>query len=177
MSKAINDSAFRLNLHELPRRAGEMREYHLDISLKERIGTPLIGIDKGELVKLELRAEAVDDGILITGTISSLLRGECGRCLAEIETAINQNFQELYFYENRKPDDDESDFFVMDSDVADLEIATRDAVILALPINPLCRPDCRGLCSICGEKWENLPNDHSHETTDPRWSGLAGWKG
>ena len=77
----------------------------------------------------------------------------------------------------RSPEDDELDFFVMDSDIADLEIAARDAVILALPINPLCRPDCRGLCSICGEKWENLPEGHSHETIDPRWSGLAGWKG
>jgi uncharacterized protein len=177
MSKAMKDSAFRLNLHELPRRAGEMREYQLDFPLVERIGTPLIGIEKGEHVKLSIRAEAVDDGILITGSIASKVKGECGRCLTEIESAIDQSFQELYFYESRKPEDDELDFFVMDSDIADLEMAARDAVILALPINPLCRPDCRGLCSICGEKWENLPEGHSHETIDPRWSGLAGWKG
>lgn len=173
----MRDSLFRLNLHELPRRAGEMREYHLEIPAHERIGTPLIGIEKGSLLNIDVKAEAVDDGILISAGISSDVKGECGRCLTEIQSKIVQNFQELYFYENRKPDDEDSDFFVMDSDIADLEGAIRDAVILALPINPLCRPDCPGLCSICGEKWETLPQNHSHEVVDPRWSGLAGWKG
>ncbi len=64
----------------------------------------------------------------------------------------------------------------MDGDEIDLEGPIRDAIILNLPINPLCSPDCLGLCPDCGEKWENLPEDHAHEVIDARWAGLAGLK-
>ncbi|HEY9276072.1 MAG TPA: DUF177 domain-containing protein, partial [Candidatus Nanopelagicaceae bacterium] len=73
-------------------------------------------------------------------------------------------------------DVDEDQEFIMEGDIADLEIPIRDAVILALPINPLCSENCRGLCSGCGEKWENLPGDHEHQLIDPRWKGLSEWK-
>ena len=54
-----------------------------------------------------------------------------------------------------------------------LEIPILDAIILALPVNPLCDEECMGLCPECGEKWESLPDDHSHSAVDARWAGLA----
>ncbi len=60
----------------------------------------------------------------------------------------------------------------MQGDLIDLEPAVRDAVVLALPTNPLCRDDCPGLCSECGVHWDDLPEDHTHEQTDPRWAAL-----
>ena len=46
--------------------------------------------------------------------------------------------------------------------------------MLALPLTPLCREDCQGLCATCGERLDDLPEDHSHDTTDARWGALAG---
>ncbi|MFM8751897.1 MAG: YceD family protein [Actinomycetota bacterium] len=170
-------SAFRVNLHELPRRAGEMRTYELNFPAPEPIGIPLLEIRRDEPVDIAFRAESVDDGVLITGEVSSVARGECGRCLEPIEQEIDQKFQELFLYENRLPQDsDDDDLFCLDGDVADIEIAIRDAVILSMPINPVCADDCEGLCATCGEKWAVLPEDHTHEVVDPRWTGLAGWK-
>ena len=166
-------SPFKLNLHELPRRAGDFKDFQLDFPVPESIGNPMIAIPVKTQLLINLRAESVSDGVLISGTISSKAVGECGRCLDPIETVINQNFQELFFYENRAGEDEE---FMMEGDIADLEIPVRDAVILALPINPICREDCQGLCSECGEKWEILPADHEHELIDPRWQGLSEWK-
>jgi uncharacterized protein len=49
----------------------------------------------------------------------------------------------------------------------------RDALVLDLPLSPLCREDCRGLCAGCGIALDDLPDDHTHTTTDPRWAALA----
>ena len=62
----------------------------------------------------------------------------------------------------------------MDGDLIDLEPTLRDAVVLALPLTPLCDLDCGGLCVDCGERLDDLPEDHSHTTADPRWAGLQG---
>lgn len=168
-------SPFLVNLHELPRRAGEMREYHLSFPAPEAIGTPLLTIPAGAILKIDFKAEAVSDGVLLTGAVESKLTGECGRCLEAIDRPVKEEFQELFLYENRQSDSEE-ELFVLDGDLADLEIPVRDAVVLAMPLNPLCSPQCQGLCSECGERWEKLEPGHSHEKVDPRWSGLAGWK-
>jgi len=181
------ESPFRVNLHELPRRAGEKREYQLDFPAPESIGTPLLAIPVDEPIGIKFRAESVSDGVLITGRITSRATGECGRCLDSINQIVDQDFQELFTYESRMPagrkvgpqDEEEvldDELFALDGDIADLEVPIRDAVILAMPINPTCRPDCRGLCSECGERIDLLPEDHSHAKIDPRWSGLTGWR-
>lgn len=173
-----NQSPFKVNLHELPRRAGEMREYALDFPAPDSIGVPLLGIQPGTQVELRFRAESVDDGVLITGGVKSVATGECGRCLDQLEVDVDQSFQELFLYSSRKSEnpEDDDELFVLDGDVADLETPVRDAVILSMPLNPVCEQDCEGLCSECGEPWRELPDDHSHEVSDPRWKGLAGWK-
>lgn len=173
-----SQSPFRINLHELPRRAGEMRTYEFNFPAPEPIGIPLLEIRRGQPMEIDFRAESVDDGVLITGGVRSVAHGECGRCLEPIDHDIDQKFQELFLYESRTPEnpDDEDELFTLDGDIADIEVAIRDAVILSMPLNPTCSDDCEGLCSICGEKWKDLPDDHSHEVVDPRWTGLAGWK-
>ena len=65
----------------------------------------------------------------------------------------------------------------MDGELIDLDGPIRDAVILNLPINPLCSPDCPGLCPDCGMKWIELPEDHEHAPADIRWAGLENWSG
>ena len=176
--KSNSQSPFKVNLHELPRRAGEMKNYHLEFAAPEPIGTPMLAIKSGELLVIDFKAEAVSDGVLISGRIVSSAEGECGRCLDELKEDVDQEFRELFLYESRKSDNEEDDdeLFAMDGDIADIEIPIRDAVVLAMPLNPLCRPDCLGLCSECGERMEKLGPDHTHVKVDPRWSGLAGWQ-
>lgn len=176
--KQNSSSPFLLNIHELPRRAGEMRTYHLEFPAPESIGTPLLAIKGGELLTIDLKAEAVSDGVLLSGRVVSDAEGECGRCLEVLHRKIDQEFQELFLYESRKlqNEDDDNEIFALDGDFADIEVPIRDAVVLAIPLNPLCKADCRGLCSGCGERLENLPAEHTHDDIDPRWSGLVGWQ-
>jgi len=54
--------------------------------------------------------------------------------------------------------------------------ALRDAMVLALPVHPLCREDCPGLCPDCGALWDELPADHDHRQVDSRWAALEGLK-
>jgi len=191
MSMKINtNSPFFYNAHDLPRRAGEMREAALEIKLIENLGIPLLSVPAGSSVSLGLRLESVDEGILATGQVHATGVGECTRCLDPITFPINQMFQELYEYEvkgDRKQkskreqeagdDLDIDDAFFLVGDYLNLETPIRDAIVLALPINPLCDEECEGLCVTCGEKWELLPDDHAHEVIDARWTGLANWEG
>ena len=184
MSKTANP--FILNTHDLPRRAGEMKEYQLDIPAHVRIGVPLIAVPEGDLVELDLRLESVTEGVLASADIYAIAHGECIRCLDPVEVVIDRKIQELYRYEptnekgrKKRRDDEDVDLdgeeeLQMEGDLMDLEIPIIDAIILTLPVNPLCSDECLGLCPDCGEKWENLPEGHAHEVIDARWSGLDG---
>ena len=181
-------SPFLFNTHDLPRRAGEMREYSLNITEHEPLGYDLVSIRKNEPISITLRIESVSEGVLASGEVESLAEAECGRCLEAIEYEIDERFTELFLYEpenkrGKKPDkksakneddlDDEVEVRYMDGNEIDLDGPIRDVIILNLPQNPLCKPDCKGLCPDCGEKLENLPPDHAHEKVDARWAALG----
>ena len=184
--KINTNSPFFFNAHDLPRRAGEFREYSLTISLPEAMGIPMLSVPKNEKLAIELRITSVDEGIFVSGQVSAQAFGECTRCLDPVDFEIDQMFNQLYEYEekaerikkNAKPDDEEDEeiLFLL-GDFINLETPLRDAIVLALPSNPLCDEECAGLCSGCGEKWTVLPADHTHRGTDPRWSGLSNWPG
>ena len=176
---------YKLNTHELARRAGEMKEYELDIEVPEKVGVDLIHVPVGEIIEVDARLESVTEGILLTADIFATVKGECTRCLDPIEMEIERKLQELYYYaqkverskRRKSSDEDELDVdeeLMMDGDIMDLEGPIRDAIVLALPINPLCSDDCPGLCPECGGKWADLPADHAHEVIDARWAGLSG---
>ena len=181
----MTTNPFILNTHDLPRRAGEMKEYELDIEAPVRIGVPLIGIPEGDIIEADVRLESVTEGVLLSAEIYAVALGECIRCLDPVEQVIDRKIQELYRYEptnekgrkKRREDEDvdldAEDELQMEGDQMNLEMPIIDAIILALSVNPLCDEECMGLCPDCGEKWESLPDDHSHEVVDARWSGLA----
>ena len=136
----------------------------------------VIGVPEGVPLELDLRLEAVMEGVLVTGVAEAALEGECVRCLEPIDDQIDVRFQELYLYDDRaSKDDGEQDDEVrrLEDDLLDLEPLLRDAVVLALPVQPLCEDDCPGLCTECGARLADDP-DHAHEApVDPRWAGLA----
>jgi uncharacterized protein len=190
MSKAPD--SFQLNTYELPRRAGEMKEYELDIVVKEKFGVDLISVPAGEIIEIDARLESVTEGVLLSADVYAVAQGECIRCLDPVEIVIERKIQELYNYEptnergkkKRKSstedltteDLDAAEEFMMDGDILDLETPVRDAIVLSLPSNPLCSKDCLGLCPDCGGKWADLPEDHGHEVIDARWASLDGLK-
>ncbi|MGK5672067.1 YceD family protein [Micromonospora sp. URMC 106] len=164
-----------LDTRELPRRPGALRTVKRVAPAPADLGVELIGVPEGADLDLDLRLESVSEGVLVSGTVTGPVRGECGRCLREINDSVVVRIQELYAYENSTTDSttDEDEVGRMQGDLIDLEPALRDAVVLALPTNPLCREDCPGLCPECGVHWDDLPADHSHQQIDPRWAGLS----
>ena len=171
-------SPFVLDTHELGRRPGSMRPVQLTVAAPEHLGTEVIGIPAGADLELDLRLEAVMEGVLVSGSVRGRAVGECVRCLDATVEAVDVTIQELYVYPERaaaavEDGDDEEDVRELDGDLIDVEPALRDAVVPALPFQPLCRPDCPGLCSRCGAHLADDP-DHSHETLDPRWAALGG---
>ncbi|MEX2289678.1 MAG: YceD family protein [Mycobacteriales bacterium] len=162
-----------VDTRELGRRPGSMREVRFPAPAPESLGVDLIGVPAGARLDLDLRLESVMEGVLVSGTATAPLAGECGRCLEPVSDTLAVELQELFAYPESDADDDE-DLARMEGDLLDLEPVLRDAVVLALPLTPLCRQDCAGLCVECGERLDDLPADHAHDAPDPRWAALQG---
>ena len=139
-----------------------------------RIGLDLIAIDEAAPLKLDLRIEAVSEGVLVTGTMSAPTSGECVRCLTPITGHVEIDLTELFAYPDSATDEttDEDELPRVVDEHVDVEQTVRDAVVLALPLAPLCTEDCPGLCPDCGGRRADLGPDHGHETLDPRWAAL-----
>ena len=163
-----------LDTRELPRRPGALRTVVRVVPAPSDLGVELIGVPEGADLSLDLRLESVSEGVLVSGTVTAPVTGECGRCLRPINDSVVVTVQELYAYEHSTTDatTDEDEVGRLQGDLIDLEPAVRDAVVLTLPTTPVCRPDCPGLCADCGARLADLPADHSHEAADPRWAAL-----
>ena len=184
-------TSFIFNAHDLPRRAGEMREYEITIDEHENVGIALLAIGANEPIYVDLKLQAVAEGVLVSGEVRAEAVGECTRCLEPVTLDVDESFAELYNYEidprnvgkkgqGRTPQaeievGEEDEELWMVGDLIDLEAPIIDAVVLNMPINPLCSEDCEGLCPGCGQKWADLPDDHEHQATDIRWAGLENW--
>jgi uncharacterized protein len=163
-----------LDTRELGRRPGSQREVSRTVPAPADLGIEVLRVPEGAPVELDLRTEAVMEGVLVTGTARAALEGECVRCLEPISEEIEVRFQELFVYHDREVDpDEELEVSKLQDDLVDLEPLLRDAVVLALPFQPLCEDDCPGLCAECGARLADDP-DHTHgEPVDPRWAALA----
>lgn len=166
---------FVLDVRELGRQPGSMRAVRRTVPAPAGLAVELARVAEGTDLLLDLRMEAVVEGVLVSGTVTATVTGECGRCLEPVRSEISVELQELYAYPDSATDAsaDEDEVGRLSGERLDLQPAVRDAIVLALPLSPLCRDDCRGLCSGCGTRWDELPADHTHETTDPRWAALT----
>jgi uncharacterized protein len=164
-----------LDTRELGRRAGSMKRLSRPVPAPDGFGLELIGVPVGGTVDLDLRLESVMEGVLVSGTATMTVEGECGRCLDPLSETLTVDVQELYAYPDSTSDatSDEDELSRLQGDFIDLEPVLRDAVVLALPANPLCREDCPGLCPDCGVHWDELPPGHTHDQVDPRWADLG----
>lgn len=174
-----------LDTRELGRRPGSMRRLSRTVPAPTELAVALARVLPGTPVELDLRLEAVMEGVLVSGTASAVTDADCARCLEPVSESVVAEVQELFGYDDAArhaavarqdadvADGAEGEAPRLDGDLLDLEPVLRDAVVLALPLRPLCRPDCRGLCSECGARLDDDPG-HRHDAGDPRWAALAG---
>ncbi|HWG22863.1 DUF177 domain-containing protein [Actinospica sp.] len=175
-------SPFVFEVREFGRRPGAMRQFDRDLPAEPLLGhegstlEDLYSAEAADLL-LDLRLESVVEGVLATGRVSGSLVSECVRCLDPIEVEVDADFQELFYYdlEDLSAAELEEAVSVVE-DLLDVEPLVRDAVMLDLPLQPLCEPDCPGLCAECGAALAEDP-DHHHESVDPRWAALSALTG
>jgi len=166
---------FVFDMRVLGKGPGEFRDEKRAAVAPGGLGSGLVLVPAGADVALNLRFAAVSEGVLVTGSAVAPLTGECARCLDPLTSEIEVSFQELYRYlPDPGEDEDDGEERFLDGDLLDLEPAFRDAVVLALPLSPLCGDDCPGLCAECGAKLADVGPDHGHgDKVDPRWGLLA----
>ena len=157
-----------------------MRRVSRSVPAPAHLGVDVLGVPEGSALELDLRLESVVEGVLVSGTVSGTVTGECVRCLDPVSRHLEVDVQELWTHQGRdagRPtpageEAEETDELPrLDGDLLDLEPVLRDAVVLALPLQPLCRDDCPGLCSECGARLADDPGHH-HKAVDPRWAAL-----
>jgi uncharacterized protein len=164
-----------IDTRTLSRRPGSMRKDSYTVPAPADLGVEMVGVPEGTDIELDLRLEAVMEGVLVSGTARAPLSGECARCLEPLTSSIEVEFQELYVYsDTRSGESAEDDERRLEGDLIDLEPVVRDAMVLALPLSPLCQDDCPGLCTDCGIRLADAEPDHHHDAVDPRWAALQG---
>jgi uncharacterized protein len=126
-----------IDTRELGRRPGSMRKVRRTAAAPDLLGTEMIKVPVGAELDLDLRLESVMEGVLVTGTVTAPLTGECGRCLEPVTSEIEVELQELYAYAESDVTEDEGSRLV--GDLLDLEPVLRDAVVLALSADAAVR--------------------------------------
>ena len=163
-----------VDITRLGRRPGAMVTLRNTVPSPSRIGLPMIAIDAGAPVELDLQVQSVSEGVLVTGTVTAPTVGECARCLTEVTGSVEVGLTELFAYPDSTTEatteEDEVGHIV--DETIDLEQSIIDAVALELPFSPVCSPDCPGLCPDCGVSLAAEPG-HQHDRIDPRWAKLA----
>ena len=158
------------NLRTLKLRSGEQFADALDVQLEplELGGQRYLPVP--ETVPTELSISRASTGSVFELRFDTRLHGPCYRCLADAVLDVPISARE---YQATNPDSDELRTPYLDEDRLDLSAWARDAVVLALPEQILCRADCAGLCPVCGKDLNAEPHTHEEERTDSRWAALA----
>jgi uncharacterized protein len=140
-----------------------------------------LGEDLVQAAPLEVRARLArtNRGLVVTGRASTALAEACSRCLVPLEVPLDVAFEEEVLpsieLESGLPVDTREEpeaFRLNDHHELDLEPLAREAILLAAPIAPVCRPDCLGLCPECGADRNAGPHEHGESPIDPRLAAL-----
>ena len=155
---------------------GVARTLTRTIPAPDSMGVEMARVPAGAELELEIQLEGVAEGVLVTATVSGPLVGECARCLEPFASAVKVRFQELFMLGDRAAPGDgaeDADSYRLDpSGLLDLEPALRDAIVLDLPLSPLCEAGCQGLCVECGVRLADAEPGHRHEERGTMWTAL-----
>ena len=135
-----------------------------------------------EPISGRIRLTHENRGVIVDATLTTALAGECARCLRPLSTPIEIRLEEEYLpsvdLATGRPIDPEAEpeaLRLTDHHEVDLEPSVADAISLAEPIAPLDRPDCPGLCIVCGLPLDEGVHDHPDDDIDPRLEALRGF--
>jgi len=158
------------NLRAVKLRSGEEFRDAVDLELTplEYGGQRYVPVP--EQVPAALAISRATTGTLFQLRFAARLHGPCYRCLGDAAVDIPINARE---YQATNPETDELQTPYLSEDTLDLESWARDAIALELPEQILCRPDCMGLCAVCGKDLNVEPHTHEEERVDSRWAALA----
>lgn len=159
-----------IDVRELVGQPGSSRPEHLRGTL-DGVGTELARVREDDVIEGDLLLESLVEGILVSGTISATMSLRCARCLTPFDRDVTVEVHEMFV---PAPDEDADDYRLEPEGMIDPEQLVRDAVGVELPFSPLCRPDCLGLCPVCGGDRNRGECPGDHPSIDPRWAGLEG---
>jgi uncharacterized protein len=111
------------------------------------------------------RFDRTPQGLLLQGEFGAELTLECVRCLDEYSQPLKWSFTDLYAFDKRSIS--ESNLLVPEDGQIDLEPLLREYAMLEIPIKPVCKPGCKGLCPVCGENLNHADCGHRPETSSP----------
>lgn len=161
------DRSLVVDVAELRRRPGNR--------LEVRATVPATGIHLGDVavpdgspIDVALDLESLTDGLVATGTVHARWEGACRRCLdpagGEVSVAVRELFRPA-------AGPDEEAFPIVDDQV-DLRPMVNEVLTCDLPMAPVCRDDCAGLCPVCGARRDAGDCGHEDRPVDPRWAAL-----
>jgi uncharacterized protein len=158
------------DLRKLRLRSGDQARERVEIELEPLVLAGQTYEPGPNPVSAELAVTRASSGTVLELALDTVLAGPCFRCLTDAELPLSLRLRE---YEDAKPDaDDDLHTEYLDHDRLDLSAWAHDAIALALPDQILCRPDCAGLCPVCGKDLNVEPHEHVEEVSDPRWAAL-----
>jgi uncharacterized protein len=155
--------------------------YNVSAILKAPIGAKMtLSVDEGqralqgdltvEYLRGTIRLTRTDRRVLAQGRIETELAAECVRCLEPYKLPLHIRFEELFTFFPTNPTD--KTYHISEDGFLNLERPLHEQVLLTIPIQTLCRPDCRGLCSQCGQNLNEGSCQCSDNTGDPRLAAL-----
>ena len=159
-----------LNLRTIKLRSGEQFRDEREIQLEplELGGQRYLPVPQE--VPAQLTITRASTGTVFELVFSVRLQGPCYRCLEDAVLELPISARE---YQATNPESDEMRTPYLDNERLDLSAWARDALALELPDKILCKPDCAGLCPVCGKDLNLEPHDHGEPEPDSRWSALA----
>lgn len=192
------DSPWAVSVAQVASRPGQSKEIDATFPAPSGIGDEIVGVDEGADVSVVGSFDSIVDGLILNARISAPVHAECTRCLKPIQRDWTVNVTSFFPYEDKSAagkggkagkngKEEEVDIIAGEDEAedtcplldggawADLEALLRDTLVEELPLQPLCKPDCKGLCSQCGIDLNENP-DHQHDMTDIRFAALEGLK-
>jgi uncharacterized protein len=170
MSKQVAAPALAISVRELLNQPGA-HKHVVQRGPVPDMATPVAWVEPGAEVTVDAEVESVVEGLLVSGQVSVMAKLECARCLRVVDRELLVDVQELFALDPREATDD--GYAVLPDDRVPLDAMARDAIVLAFPAAPLCRPDCAGLCPQCGADRNTTDCGHQQRAIDPRWAALA----
>jgi DUF177 domain-containing protein len=160
---------------------GAARRVRRTCPAPDHLGAGMVRVPAGVDLELEVQFEGVAEGVLVTASVVAPLAAECARCLEPFTSVMRVRFQELYEYDAERAqlaetEEGEESYLLDGSGLLDLAPALRDAVVLELPLSPLCAEDCAGLCPECGIRLADAEANHRHARRGALWAALKDYQ-